>query len=147
VSALGLLLAAFVCLRGGSARRAGRTLEVALGDGAVPLPRWCCHVPFAAITLGQVIVGLRHDLLGTLRAHEREHVRQVERWGALFLVAYPLASVLAWIQGGRPYRDNCFERAAYCASDPRGAHRAVASRVVASRVLAPRASGLAVGVT
>ena len=84
-------------------------------------------------------MGLRHDQLAVLRAHERVHVRQAERWGALFLVAYPLASAFAWVRGARPYRDNCFERAAFAVSDPRLAHRAVSLLVVASALMAPRA--------
>jgi len=36
-------------------------------------------------------------------------VRQYERWGVFFLLAYPAASLLAAWQGGHFYRDNCFE--------------------------------------
>ncbi|HEY0712144.1 MAG TPA: hypothetical protein VGF45_05695 [Polyangia bacterium] len=48
----------------------------------------------------------------TTRTHEREHVRQYLRWGALLLLAYPAASVWAALNGGHAYYDNVFERAA-----------------------------------
>ncbi len=55
-----------------------------------------------------VIFNLR-DVL----SHERIHVRQVERWGPLFLPAYVLASVVAQARGLDAYRDNPFEREAF----------------------------------
>jgi hypothetical protein len=66
---------------------------------------------YRAITLGQVVLcvdTVDDDLL----AHERAHVRQWERWGPLFLVAYPIASLYALVTGRHPYRDNRFEVAA-----------------------------------
>ncbi|BCL77058.1 hypothetical protein JHS3_27940 [Jeongeupia sp. HS-3] len=106
-SCLGLLLAAVVLLAGGTmARRAG-VLEVALRRDSRPT-----RLPFAAITLGHVIVGIDRQTLRQLRAHERVHVGQYERWGALLLLAYPLASLHAWLRGRRPYLDNRFEREA-----------------------------------
>ena len=41
------------------------------------------------------------------------HVRQYERWGPLMGPAYLLASLVAWLRGRRPYRDNPFERQAF----------------------------------
>ena len=73
----------------------------------------------AAMTLGHVVLAvdtLAHDLS---RAHERVHVRQVERWGPLFLPAYGLASLLAWRRGWHYYYDNRFEREAYGRPRPR----------------------------
>ncbi|MCA0176425.1 MAG: hypothetical protein LCH73_09090 [Proteobacteria bacterium] len=102
-SLLGLALG---LLAGGRAHRVGRTLEVALPKG------WRRWLPFAALTLGQVIVGASRAELAHWRAHERVHVRQFERWGVLLLLAYPLASLWAGLRGGRPYRDNAFEREA-----------------------------------
>ena len=67
---------------------------------------------FAAITLGHIIVGQSHEVLAILRAHERVHVSQYERLGALFLVAYPASSLLAWLRGGSPYHGNRFEQQA-----------------------------------
>ena len=50
---------------------------------------------------------------------------QYERWGPLFLLAYPAASAWAWLRGRRPYRDNAFERPAFAAER---AHRAQRDR-------------------
>ena len=50
------------------------------------------------------------------RCHEHVHIRQYERWGALFVPAYLAASAWQGLRGGAPYRDNVFEREAYAAS-------------------------------
>ena len=63
---------------------------------------------YRAITLGQVVLCVDTVDDGLL-AHERAHVRQWERWGLLFLVAYPVASLSALVMGRHPYRDNRFE--------------------------------------
>jgi hypothetical protein len=104
---VGLLAALPLVLLGAHAQRVGPTLEVAWRHGSL-----LRRSPFAAITLGHVIIGVNHAELARLRAHERVHVRQVEAWGALFLLAYPLASVAAWLRGESAYRDNRFEVAA-----------------------------------
>lgn len=67
------------------------------------------RLPFDAITFGHVVLARSAALHDALRAHERVHVRQYERWGALFLVAYPAESLLQWARGRRPYLDNRFE--------------------------------------
>jgi hypothetical protein len=63
----------------------------------------------AAMTLGHVIIGRDLSCLDACRDHEQVHVRQVERWGPLFLPAYVLASLWAWSRGGHYYHDNRFE--------------------------------------
>ena len=65
---------------------------------------------FSAMTLGHVIIGRDTWCLGFCRDHEQAHVHQVERWGAAFIPAYLLASVVAWWRGGDYYLDNWFER-------------------------------------
>ncbi len=65
---------------------------------------------FSAMTLGHVIVGLDEWALDLCRDHEQAHVRQVERWGGLFIPAYLAASLLAWSRGDHYYFDNWFER-------------------------------------
>ena len=65
-----------------------------------------------AMTLGHVVLGQTERALELTRAHERVHVRQFERWGALFLPAYLMASVYATLRGGHYYFDNAFEREA-----------------------------------
>ncbi|MBL8398711.1 MAG: hypothetical protein JNL84_11320 [Candidatus Accumulibacter sp.] len=115
-SAIGALFGGLMLLGGGSLRRLEGTLEFALSPrlAASAFGRW---LPFAAITFGQVILGVSHDELARVRAHERVHVQQYERLGVLFLIAYPLASVLAWRRGLCPYRGNCFEVEAYAVDD------------------------------
>lgn len=70
---------------------------------------------FVAITFGHVVVGTGHDVLAELRAHEHEHVRQYEQWGALFFVAYLGSGALEWLRGRHPYWHNPFERRARAA--------------------------------
>jgi hypothetical protein len=73
-------------------------------------------LPFRAITLGHVVIGVDAAELRRWRAHEHVHVRQYERWGLLFFVAYPLASLWQLLRGRRPYWDNPFEvQARQCA--------------------------------
>lgn len=103
-SAVGLALGAVACLAGGSARLVGGVLEVALAEA----PRHS-RLPFHAITFGHVILGTDPEALARLRAHERVHVEQYERWGAFFFLAYPASSLYRWLQGRQPYRDNHFE--------------------------------------
>jgi hypothetical protein len=93
-----------------------------LVDGVIeaegPLLDWALRrvIPLAggaaAITIGHVVVGRDRAALDVTRPHERVHVRQYERWGALFVPAYLLASLWAWARGGHAYFDNAFERAA-----------------------------------
>ncbi len=113
---LGLLVALVARSSGGAWRSVDGVMEAAGGWPARVLSR---GFPFsgtvAAITIGHVVVGVSLDALVTTRVHERAHVRQFERWGVLMLVLYPLASLLAWLRGGNPYLDNCFEREARAA--------------------------------
>lgn len=103
-SATGLLLAVLLCLAGGTPRRVAGVLEVGLHR--TPRRR---RLPFQAITLGHVILGTDLVTLAAVRDHELVHVRQYERWGALFFAAYPAASLYQALRGRRPYWDNPFE--------------------------------------
>lgn len=116
----GALLGLTVLACGGSARRVDGTFEVALSASRSGVPRGVARCSFEAVTLGHVIVGQSHESLALLRAHERIHVAQYERWGPLFLLAYPMASLVAWLRGGRPYRDNCFEQQARAEAQDKG---------------------------
>ena len=67
---------------------------------------------FSAMTLGHVIIGRDPWCLEFCRDHEQAHVRQVERWGALFIPAYLLASVVGVVAGwgllsGQLFRARC----------------------------------------
>ncbi len=109
-SLVGLLLAATLIAGRGRMRWHGGVLEVAGG-----VPGWLLsrHLPgsgpVAAITFGHVVLARSSAALDDTRRHERVHVAQYERWGVLFLVAYPLASLWAWVQHRHPYLDNVFE--------------------------------------
>jgi hypothetical protein len=76
------------------------------------------HLRVSAMALGHVVLGRDAAALEDTRAHERVHVRQAERWGALFVPLYLAASVMAWARGGDPYADNVFEREASAADQP-----------------------------
>jgi len=118
VTLLGILVALTARGSGGLLQRVDGVLESA---GGWPARMLQYGFPFsgavAAITLGHVVVGVSLDALTATRAHERAHVRQFERWGALLLVLYPLAGLIAWLRGGSPYRDNVFEREARAAEN------------------------------
>ena len=108
-SLLGLLLGLVWWLAGASAQRVDGVLELALPDaGKSARPsRW--RLPFAAITLGHVVLAVDAREMARCRAHERVHVAQHERWGPLFLPAYLASSLWQWLQGRRAYWDNRFE--------------------------------------
>jgi hypothetical protein len=98
---------------GGQARIRGRVVE--FHGGAV---RWfVSHLPLGettmAITLGHTILGQTSAGLDVARDHEMVHVAQFERWGPFLGLAYLAASLVLWLAGRRPYRDNPFEREAY----------------------------------
>jgi hypothetical protein len=56
-----------------------------------------------------VIVGEDDRALDRCRAHEHVHVRQAERWGPLFILAYLAAGLWAHLRGRHHYHDNPFE--------------------------------------
>jgi len=101
-SAVGLVVAACLLWRGG---------EWQLRDGVleVPLRRAALFGRFGAITFGHVVIAADRRQLARLRRHELEHVRQYMRWGPLFFPAYAASSLLQWLRGRDPHRDNGFE--------------------------------------
>lgn len=71
--------------------------------------------PFGAMTamaLGHVIIAEQQGLSSRVLAHELEHVRQAERWGAIFPFAYLASSAWAGMRGRDVYWHNHFEIAA-----------------------------------
>lgn len=103
-SLLGLALGLVLLPVGARARLVEGVLEIT----ALRRPPRRCG-PFSAITLGHVVVATHAAEMQRLRAHERVHVRQCERWGPLFLPAYLLAGAWQWVRGRHAYRDNPFE--------------------------------------
>ncbi len=84
-------------------------LEVALTQPGSVKHQRLKALPFVAITLGHVVIGLTPPELDRLRAHEHAHVRQYERWGLFFFLAYPASSIWQWLLGKNAYWDNGFE--------------------------------------
>lgn len=112
LSLVGLTLAALARCTGGAAVRRDGIVEAHGGALAHILPRLGLGMRPAAMALGHVVVACDAETLDRTRAHERVHVRQAERWGPLFPLAYGVASAVAWWRGGDGYRDNAFEREA-----------------------------------
>ena len=96
---------------GGKARRRGLVFEFCVGAVAAVLERHPLQV--MALTLGHAVLALNQAALDVSRDHERVHVGQYDRWGLLFVPAYLLCSLGAWLAGKNVYRDNPFERAAF----------------------------------
>ena len=111
-SLIGLAAGGAMILLGGQARRIAGVLEVAGGLVGTQLGRKRIALPWRAITLGHVILGIDAAALEQSRAHEHVHVRQYERWGVGFWPAYLLSSARAKLRGGDAYRDNRFEKEA-----------------------------------
>lgn len=111
-SALGVVLALPALLSGARIARQAGVVEITLREESAarggPRPR----LPFRAITFGHVVIAVGADAQRRLRSHERAHVAQYERLGALFLLAYPAESLFQLLRGRRPYLDNRFEREA-----------------------------------
>jgi hypothetical protein len=115
-TAVGLPFVVLAPLTGGGVQVVDGVIEVYGG-----VARWFLKtVGFgaAAMTLGHVVLAQDRVTHDWTRSHERVHVRQVERWGPLFLPAYGLASLVAWMRGKRAYWDNAFEREAYDKEEP-----------------------------
>lgn len=108
-SLVGLIAASAVLLCGGSARRASGTLEVTLRHSEAECPAIAKCLPFRAIALGHVIIAVGQLDLERLRAHELVHVRQYERWGIVFFVAYAASGIWQVLNGRNPYWNNHFE--------------------------------------
>lgn len=114
-SAIGVCAAGIASLVGAQAKPVSGVLEVSLAPRSTVLCKAVARLPFAAITLGHVVIACSAQEQTVHRQHERVHVAQYELWGPLFLVAYPLESLFQWFRGRRPYLDNRFELAARAA--------------------------------
>lgn len=112
-SFVGLLFVALAWALGARVQVCNGVLEAAggaLGRAITGLPR---ALKFDAITFGHVVLAIDADCLDACRAHEQVHVRQYERWGLLFFPLYLGSSLVQWLRGRHPYRDNHFEREAW----------------------------------
>jgi len=111
---LGLLFIPAAVISGGGIQIVDGVIEVYGGFVSFFL-RYCTLLRggASAMTLGHVVLGRDRFLLEATRSHERIHVRQVERWGPLFIPAYAVAALAMLLMGRSPYHDNPFEREAY----------------------------------
>jgi hypothetical protein len=112
-SLIGLVIGGAMILLGARAGRIAGVLEVAGGFVGTLLGPSRIALPWRAMTLGHVILGIDEAALEQSRAHEHVHVRQYEQWGPFFLPAYVVSSLWQLACGRRCYRDNWFERQAY----------------------------------
>lgn len=113
ITLVGAALAVVVRIGGGRYEHHGIAWEAS--GGIAPRLLWLMN-PWAsieAITLGHIILARDALTASRLRTHEQVHVRQYERWGLLFPLAYVAASAIAVLKGGDAYRDNVFEREAF----------------------------------
>ncbi|MFK7822225.1 MAG: hypothetical protein AB8G99_26250 [Planctomycetaceae bacterium] len=108
-TSIGLVMGGVGLATGGRVQRHGVVLE--FHGGFVTL--FMRIIRKAGMTLGYVILGPDTESLNIARAHELVHVEQYGRWGPLFLPAYVLSSLVQWLKGKRPYRDNFLEVEAY----------------------------------
>jgi hypothetical protein len=111
-SAIGLLFGLALVISGGQARRVGRVIEFSAYQLPPTGKSLVSMLPWSAVTLGHVVLGVSQWELERLRVHELVHVQQYERWGAIFFVAYPVASLYALLATGCPYKANWFEKQA-----------------------------------
>jgi hypothetical protein len=99
-------------LSGGYTSVQDGVLEASDGFLTVVLARIYPPMVISAITLGHVVLAQTRADLEKTRRHERVHVRQYERWGALFPLLYLGASFAMILRGRHAYHDNPFEREA-----------------------------------
>lgn len=98
-----------IVLLGGEIKRNHGTLEVVYRKRFSHCGHLTKVLPFRGITFGHVILAVTQEELERLRAHERVHVRQYERWGIFFFPAYIGSSVWQLLRGRKVYWDNYFE--------------------------------------
>jgi hypothetical protein len=110
---LGLIVGAMGICTGGHVQVRGRVIEF-YGGGVKWLLHRFPHGQFTmAFTLGHTVLGQTDAALDICRDHELVHVRQFERWGPFMGPAYLGCSLVLWLIGRQPYRDNPFERQAF----------------------------------
>ena len=108
-SLLGLVVALPVLLLGGRARWVEGALEVCHRATLATCGPRLRRLPFRGIVFGHVILAVTAEELRHIGPHERVHVEQYGRWGALFLPAYGLSSLWQLLRGRDPYWHNHFE--------------------------------------
>jgi hypothetical protein len=110
---LGLLLGGIGLCTGGRTQVRRGVVEFYGGGVKWLLEQFFFGKGAMAFTLGHTVLGQTDAALDIAREHELVHVRQYERWGPFMGPAYLGCSLVLWIIGRRPYRDNPFEREAF----------------------------------
>ena len=108
-TALGLVIGAVPLALGGRIARFDGTLEITHRERLAECGRVARALPFRGIVFGHVILAVTGEELARIRGHERVHVAQYERWGALFFLAYGASGLWQLLRGRRAYWDNAFE--------------------------------------
>ena len=108
-SVLGLLIGAWPLALGGRIARRDGAIEITYRERLAACGRIARALPFRGIVFGHVILAVTSEELARIRAHERVHVEQYERWGPLFFLAYGASGLWQLLHGRRPYWDNAFE--------------------------------------
>ena len=108
-SVVGMVLATLPLLAGGQARWSAGALEVTYRESEEGCGRLASKLAFRGIVFGHVILAVTREELLRMGPHERVHVQQYERWGALFFLAYGASSLWQLLQGRSAYWDNHFE--------------------------------------
>jgi hypothetical protein len=109
ITLIGVVFAIIIRATGGQIRKHGIAWEASNGAAFRLLFLLNPWQKIAAITFGHIIIARDTAIANQLRAHEHAHVRQTERWGLFFPLAYLVASIVAWARGGDAYLDNGFE--------------------------------------
>jgi hypothetical protein len=117
---VGVICALPAMASGARARIVDGVIEVTGGGCGRLVGTLPAHCRFDAITFGHVVLCVDEATAASVRAHERVHVRQYERFGALFFVLYAGSSALQWLRGRRAYLDNRFEREARALAGDQG---------------------------
>lgn len=114
---VGLLFLVPTLISGGHSQQVAGVLEIYGGFTTWYLKKAPLAGGASALTLGHVVLGRDPATLERTRVHERVHVRQVERWGPLFIPAYLTCSLWLWLRRRDWYLENPFEVEAYAVSD------------------------------
>ncbi len=117
-SLIGLMIALPSLISGAKTQRISGVLEITGGFWLFTSKFYPSLLHFDAITFGHVIIAKDTKILSVWREHEHIHVQQYCRWGVLFLLAYPLASLWQFIHHRHPYWHNPFEVEAYTKAAP-----------------------------
>ena len=105
-------------ISGAKIKRVNGALEITGGFWFYTSQLYPANLHFDAITFGHVIIAKNADILTIWRDHEHIHVQQYCRWGLLFLLAYPLASLWQLLNKRHPCWHNPFEVEAYTKAAP-----------------------------